>query len=135
MANKTAYREEYVEQARKLCLLLGATDIDLANFFGTTDRTIRTWKKKHPEFAAAVEAGKDRADMDVVQSLYNRALAGDTVACIFILKNRHPAQWRDRQVHEHGGVDGAPIAVKNTVDVSGLSDEQLRLLASLRIDE
>lgn len=133
MAKPTAYREEYVEQARKLCLLLGATDVDLANFFGTTDRTVRTWKTKHPEFAAAVEAGKAKADIEIAQSLYNRALGGSEVACIFWLKNRQPAKWREKTTTEHTGENGGPIAVKNTIDLSECTDDQLRVLASLRI--
>ncbi|MEX3972246.1 terminase [Paraburkholderia caribensis] len=135
MAAKSAYKEEYAEQARKLCLLLGATDVNLANFFEVTDRTIRTWKRKHPEFAAAVDQGGMRADMEVANSLYQRALAGSEVACFFWLKNRRFVEWRDRLSHEHTGKDGEAIAVKNTVDVSGLSEEQLRLLANLRIDQ
>jgi hypothetical protein len=135
VANKTAYRDEYAEQARKLCLLLGATDAHLANFFETTDRTIRTWKKRHPAFAEAVEKGKTIADLEVVNSLYNRAVGGSEVACFFWLKNRRPVEWRDRLSHEHTGKDGAPIEHKSTVDVSNATEEQLRALASLRIEK
>jgi hypothetical protein len=35
------YREAFVEQARKLCLL-GATDVELADFFEIDVRTITT---------------------------------------------------------------------------------------------
>jgi hypothetical protein len=135
MSRKSDYKPEYAEQARKLCLLLGATDVHLANFFETTDRTIRGWKKKHPEFAEAVERGKTIADLEVVNSLYNRAVAGSEVACFFWLKNRRPVEWRDRLSHEHTGKDGAPIEHKSTVDLSNASEEQLRALASLRIDK
>jgi hypothetical protein len=135
MAAKLTYREEFAEQARKLCLLLGATDVHLANFFETTDRTIRAWKKKYPEFAAAVEKGKTIADLEVVNSLYNRAVGGSEVACFFWLKNRRPVEWRDRLNHEHTGKDGAPIEHKSTVDLSNASEEQLRALASLRIEK
>jgi DNA-binding XRE family transcriptional regulator len=34
-------REEYDEQARKLCLL-GATDAELADFFGVSEQTLNT---------------------------------------------------------------------------------------------
>jgi hypothetical protein len=135
MAAKSAYRDEYAEQARKICLLLGATDVHLANFFEVTDRTIRTWKKKHPAFAAAAEQGKLPADGEVANSLYNRAISGDVTACIFWLKNRQPIVWRDRLNHEHTGKDGAPIEHKSTVDMSNATEEQLRALASLRIDK
>ena len=40
----TAYKPEYVEQAYNYCLL-GAIDVQLANFFRVTEKTINTWKK------------------------------------------------------------------------------------------
>lgn len=39
----TLYREEYAEQARKLCLL-GTTDAELADFFNVAVDTINEWK-------------------------------------------------------------------------------------------
>lgn len=36
------YREEYADQARKLCLL-GATDADLASFFEVNEDTVNEW--------------------------------------------------------------------------------------------
>ncbi|WP_175806603.1 terminase [Burkholderia cenocepacia] len=133
MANPTKFKPEFVELARNYCLL-GATDVDLARFFGTTDRTIRTWKQQHPEFAEALEQAKAEADAQVQNSLFRRAngyshpevdirvvngkivktdlikhYAPDTVACIFWLKNRRPDQWRDKVDHEHAGKDGGAI--------------------------
>ena len=125
----TSFREEYVEQARKLCLVMNATDEQLAAFFGVTETTINNWKKRHPAFLEALKRGKAGADMDVAASLYNQAVGftrtvekvvkvkggGEAViaveeyvppnvtACIFWLKNRQPAQWRDVQVREHDG--------------------------------
>jgi hypothetical protein len=53
----TAYQPEFAEQARKLCQL-GATDIDLADFFLVTDRTIRGWQNAHAGFKEAIEHGR-----------------------------------------------------------------------------
>ncbi len=53
----TAYKPEFAEQARKLCQL-GATDIDLADFFGVTDRTVRGWQNAHAEFKEAIGHGR-----------------------------------------------------------------------------
>lgn len=139
MPRKTDFRPEYVELARNYALL-GAIDDQLAAFFGVSDRTIRTWKSKHPEFAAALAEGKSAADAQVAASLFHRArgyshpevdirvvrgkvvktpltkhYAPDTVACIFWLKNRAPEQWRDKQDHEHTGKDGGPIETKTQV--------------------
>ena len=40
----TKYKAEYAEQARKLCLL-GATDMEMADFFEVSEFTINKWKK------------------------------------------------------------------------------------------
>lgn len=67
------YKPEYVEQAEKLCVL-GATDEDVADFFGVDVRTIYRWKHAHPDFCQSLKAGKELADARVERSLYNRAV-------------------------------------------------------------
>lgn len=129
----TAYRDTYAAQAEKLCQL-GATDRDLADFFEVSVRTIDRWKTAQDAFCRALKSGKESSDDRVERSLYQRALGyshdatkimqhngepvivpyvehypPDTVACIFWLKNRRPDLWRDKQVHEHGGIGGGPI--------------------------
>ena len=114
----TKFREEYSEQARKLCLL-GFTDKELADFFGVCERTLNYWKGEHPEFLQALQRGKVLADADVAASLYHRACGyshpedkffqyeghimveqttkhypPDTAAAFIWLKNR--AGWRDK---------------------------------------
>ena len=69
----TRYKAEYTEQAFKLCLL-GATDANLADFFEVSEKTINTWKDVHPEFLQSLKAGKDEADANVGERLYQRAL-------------------------------------------------------------
>jgi len=116
----SSYKPEYAEQAYKLCLL-GATDDELADFFGVSGTTIDNWKTAHPQFIGALKDGKQLADANVAQSLYHRALGyshpeddirvadgaivitptvkhypPDSTACIFWLKNRKTAKWRDR---------------------------------------
>lgn len=133
----TSYDPAMCEQARKLCSL-GATDIELADFFNVSDRTIYRWAAQFPEFCQALKLGKDEADERVSRSLYHRAtgysheavkifnadgsplvvpyrehVPPDTTAAIFWLKNRRPQEWRDRQehLHEHAG----RIEVQHTV--------------------
>jgi len=117
----TDYKVEYNEQVYKLCLL-GATDVELANFFNVNEDTIYEWKKKYTEFSESIKKGKEYADANVANKLYNRALGyehkedkifndqgvplivptvkhypPDTTAAIFWLKNRQPAKWREKQ--------------------------------------
>lgn len=121
------YKEEYAEQAYKLCLL-GATDKELADFFKVGEKTINNWKSKVPDFLQSLKAGKDQADAVVASKLYHRAIgyehpedkvfnnegeplvvptikhyAPDTTACIFWLKNRQSAKWRDKTEQEING--------------------------------
>lgn len=122
------------EQAYKLCLL-GATDKEVADFFGVSEQTLNNWKAQHPEFLEALNRGKIDADARVAQSLYHRALGyehpdtdirvvngevvmtptvkrypPDTVAAIFWLKNRQRGKWRDKVEHDHGVQPGNPLA-------------------------
>lgn len=72
LGRPTLYKEEYNQQAFKLCLL-GATDKELASFFEVNEDTINEWKKKHPLFSESLKKGKVEADMQIAESLYNRA--------------------------------------------------------------
>ena len=125
----TSYRDEYAEQARKLCLL-SATDEEMAGFFGVSIQTYYDWQKAHPEFLEAITQGKAFADANVADRLYQRAMgyshaavkiflpAGstepvyaeyiehyppDTPAASLWLRNRQPKKWRDKHEVEHGG--------------------------------
>jgi hypothetical protein len=124
----TDYREEFVEQARKLCQL-GATDIELADFFGVNVATIYRWKHSHPDFCEALCVGKAALDDRVERSLYHRAVGytfesekvfsyqgqivrtptlehvpPDPGAAMSWLKNRRGETWRDKVEHEHNAI-------------------------------
>jgi transposase-like protein len=121
------YKPEFAEQAAKL-YALGATDAQLADFFGVAVSTIGLWKVQHTEFSDAGKVPKAQADERVEQSLYRRAMGyehdevdirvidgavvqtpirkfypPDSTAMIFWLKNRKPAEWRDKVETEHSG--------------------------------
>lgn len=136
MARPEKWRDEYASMAKKACQL-GATDQDLAEMFSVSLRTISYWRSSKPEFSEALHLGKEVADKRVEQALYNRALGyshedtdirvvdgaimetpmikhypPDTTAAIFWLKNRKPAEWRDKVQQEITGADGGPIITK-----------------------
>jgi len=69
----TKFNAEICEQAKKLCLL-GATDKDLADFFNVCEATINNWKIEHPKFLESIKEGKDQADANVADRLYQRAI-------------------------------------------------------------
>lgn len=133
MARPSKFKDEYAAQARKLCEL-GATDMELADFFDVDTATIYRWRNQHEAFCEAVTCGKEKADERVARSLYNRAVGytfdsekvfqfqgqivranttehvpPDVGAAFNWLKNRRPDEWRDKQTTEHTGPNGGAI--------------------------
>lgn len=105
------FRDEYIEQARRLCLL-GCKDEELAKYFGVAVEAVDKWKQRYPAFLQAIKAGRQVADTQVAAALYKKACGyregdtyypPDTTAAIFWLKNRQREYWRDKQDVEHSG--------------------------------
>src|SRR5574344_2077919 len=69
----SSFKPEFIEQACKLALL-GATDKQMADFFGVKEQTLNNWKKSKDGFFASLKKGKLDADANVSNSLYKRAL-------------------------------------------------------------
>lgn len=57
--------------------------------------------------------GKVKANVKVAQTLYKKAIGGDTTSMIFWLKSQ--AGWKDAQRVELTGAGGGPIEQKTTV--------------------
>ncbi len=125
----TDFRPEFVTQAEKLCRL-GATDIELADFFEVDVRSIYRWAQAHDAFCQALKAGKDACDDRVERSLYNRAIGytheavkifmpanaaapvyapyrehvpPDVGAASLWLRNRRAEAWKDKREVAHSG--------------------------------
>lgn len=138
------YKPEYAEMAFNMCLLLKATDADLARVFDVSETTINRWKDEHVEFLEALKKGKDAADAQVARSLFERAngyshpavkilstpdgiqtvdyiehYPPDATSMIFWLKNRQPKVWRDKQVLEVEDAD------KVLAEVLGVDEKEL----------
>ena len=126
----SAYRDEYAVQAMKVCRL-GATDAELADFFGVSVSALKRWQRAHPEFRESVKKGKILADAEAPDRLFTRACGYSRVAikvathkgritdrleyvkhyppevsaCILWLKNRRPDLWRDKVNMEVSGAE------------------------------
>jgi hypothetical protein len=121
----TLFSESYVKQAENYCRL-GATNDDLADFFGVNGSTIDNWMVAHPDFLGAIKRGRVLSDIHVVNSMYHAAkgyshpetkvnvVDGEIVkteitkycppnvtAAIFWLKNRQGEHWKDKQIIEN----------------------------------
>lgn len=105
----------------------GMTDKQIANELGFTETTLNNWKGSFPDLFKSLKEAKNIPDELVEISLFARAMgyshpeekifcnqygdvtkvdtvkhyAPDTTACIFWLKNRQPAKWRDKQEIDH----------------------------------
>lgn len=147
MGRPSSYREEYAEQAKKLCEQFGAIDGDLSVFFGVSTRTINTWKLKHPKFRKALAVGKDAADDRVEKALYDRCvgytfteekvfqhqgvivraevethIAPDPKACMYWLGNRRRDRWSFRPDGDPKGDEPTPERIP--VEVVDASDSE-----------
>lgn len=136
---KTKYDPSFDELAYNYCLL-GATDAQLANFFGVTEQTVNNWKIAQPTFFESLKKGKSMADAMVAKSLFGRATGyehpedkifnnngepmivptvkhypPDPTAAIFWLKNRQPDKWRDKQDISLGNTDGQPFKTESQI--------------------
>jgi hypothetical protein len=73
-----------------------------------SERTLR----KH--FAKELDQGEQKANVKVAQTLFKKAISGDTTSMIFWLKTR--ARWKESpQRVELTGKDGGPVEQKTTV--------------------
>lgn len=112
-----------IEKAESVAAM-GGTNDQIAHALGVADGTLKKLRRENPALNEAILRGKERADIQIVGALYNKAkgigrcphchkpipgLGGDTTAMIFWLKNRQSEQWRDRHdiggnvKHEHDG--------------------------------
>jgi transposase-like protein len=140
MARPTDYKPEFAQEAAQMCAE-GATDQELADYFGVDVRSLYRWKNTQPEFRQALKAAKESADDRVERSLFERALGyerdevdirvvggeivqtpirkfypPDTTAAIFWLKNRKPEEWRESKAVELTGANGGAVQTAMTVE-------------------
>lgn len=133
----TSFRPRFTQLAYQFALL-GATDKQMAEFFGVAESTFNLWKQRQKGFSESIKKGKAEADAIIAASLFHRAKGythkavkilqhegssyeheytehypPDATAAIFWLKNRQPELWRDKQHVEHGGrIGGGPATVE-----------------------
>jgi hypothetical protein len=149
----TCYEPKFADQAAKLCDL-GATDLEIANFFGVHYTTIYEWKHVHPAFCDAIRVGKARADERVERSLYQKAIGytvteqtamkykpaqhreavkvvsnerhvpAETGAATFWLRNRQPERWRERSEMDVAVLDLAAVIAARRRQVAEGREEE-----------
>ena len=138
----TDYKPEFDAEAQQMALE-GATDQEMADYFGVDVRSLNRWKTTQPSVRQSIKDGKHVTDDRVERSLYERALGyerdevdikviggeivktpirkfypPDTTAAIFWLKNRKSQEWRDIKAVELSGKDGGAIETNSTVTMT-----------------
>jgi hypothetical protein len=117
----TDYQPEYAAQAHKLCLLLGATDKQLAEFFDVSEQTINAWKHSFPAFLESIHAGKRIADGEVAHSLFNRAKGAQYVSNQVIKVKRVEYDEKGKKTLEKEEVVIIPVETVEPPDTTACS--------------
>lgn len=112
----------------------GLTEEQIAANMGIGRSTLSAWKNQFPDIVEALKKGKEVFDRQVENALFKSAMGyfveeeridddgvttikkyiqPNTTAQIFWLKNRKPAQWRDKVETEISGKDGGAIQVQS----------------------
>ena len=105
-------RPEYepTKEGRKMVEAMsacGTPQEDIAMVIGIDRKTLR----KH--FTVELDTAATKANSAIAQTLYQKAMNGDTTAMIWWTKAR--MRWSEKAVHEHSGPDGGPIQAESTV--------------------
>lgn len=94
----------------------GITQTQIARVVGCDEKTLRKY------YAEELENAEAKANTQVANVLYKKAMEGDLTAVIFWLKTR--ARWRDFSRVEITGADKQPQQVNITFGVRKPDDDQ-----------
>ncbi|MBI1360007.1 MAG: hypothetical protein GC155_06945 [Alphaproteobacteria bacterium] len=71
----------------------GHNKLGVANLLGTSADTFRRWLDEYPDLKEQYELGRGRQEFALTNVLYRKAMNGDTIAALFLLKARFG--WRE----------------------------------------
>lgn len=89
----------------------GLSEEQISHNMGISRKTLSEWKNKYSDISDTLKRGKEVVDYEVENALLQSALDGNVTAQIFWLKNRKPAQWKDKQETEITGKDGDALSI------------------------
>jgi hypothetical protein len=147
MAERGVVTPEHCELARRLALI-GLDDQRIATALGISESTLTLWKRKFPEFKAAIHAGKDIADAPVIGSLYeltqrrtvrrtrpiivdksveiveyDEVVEADVKAAQYWMACRHPEKWSLNKLRGGGDIESADEIARQEAAVRQLRDD------------
>lgn len=105
----------------------GLTDEQIAHNMGINVRTLGKWKAKYGQIRQALKTGKQEINFIVENALLKKALAGNTTAMIFFLKNNWCDKYNDSTLskEERKGVDAR---TRKLVAEAKISEAQLKAI-------
>jgi hypothetical protein len=89
---------------------LGLPHEQIGAIIGIDDKTLRLY------YQTELKIGKAKASSHVAKTLYDKALSGDTTACIWWTKAQ--MQWREKVDLNHGGQENNPVKIESTLTPS-----------------
>jgi hypothetical protein len=133
--------------------MFGATEKQLAIYWGVSMPTIQLWKNTHEDFALALTQGKLKADIEVAKALYRNAVGFEyeeevafnnkgVIIKTMLKKQRLPDAWSEvkwlglRQKElwsetQRIEVTNTNININRFEVLNGLNTDQLMLLESI----
>lgn len=95
----------------------GLTVDQVADCLGVGRTTLYNRMKRKRDVRDALKRGRSKGIATVTNALFQAARHGNVTAMIFYLKNRAPAEWRDRRDLELSGQGGEPVDLNWTVHI------------------
>ena len=108
IAMTTAERKEHQAEFLK-CYRERGTIVHAAQDARIGRQTVYDWAAKDEDFAEQIDDVKEELIAALERSMYERAVKGDTLAGIFLLKALRPNVYRENVRLEHSGPDGGTI--------------------------
>lgn len=106
----------------------GLSAVEIRRELGIPAATWRLWIQTHPDFAESVEEADDaaRAEMEKLGRVGVKMGPGfNATAYIFLMKNRWPKLYRDRQDHQITGANDGPVVTELRVpDLANAADNR-----------
>lgn len=124
-----AYCAQVIDLGRQ-----GKSQVQIACSLDVDPATLRDWAKAHEEFALALTRAKAE-EQNWWENKGQDGLTADKFNSAVWAKSMS-ARFRDDYTErkEVSGPDGGPIATKSTLDLRGLTDAQLKALASIKVE-
>ena len=103
--------QEHMGKGRSLTAFAGEIKVSID--------AVQDWIATHPEFSLAVKQAQTQRVNALEERLLSANNGGTAATSIFALKNACPAEWREVRYEN----------IEHTVNLDGISDEQLAAIA------